>query len=98
MTLWGDPDDDMLSLQRKPRRTPGANIFVHLFESCNFYGHSWEYFGITGLKKCAVCHAMAIAQDVPLSRHCQMRSLSSVRHIRQKVSHYDKERTTTTKA
>ena len=56
MTLWGDPDDDMLSLQRKPRRTPGANIFVHLFESCNFYGHSWEYFGITGLKKCAVCH------------------------------------------
>lgn len=62
MTLWGesanagDPDIDQFSLQRKLRKTPGRNIFVHLFESCNFYGHSWEYFGITGLKKCTVCN------------------------------------------
>jgi len=62
MTLWGesanagDPDIDQFSLQRKLRKTPGRNIFVHLFENCNFYGHSWEYFGITGLKKCTVCN------------------------------------------
>ena len=55
MTLWGDPDDDNLLLQRKPRRTPGRNIFVHLFESCSVYGHSWEYFPLYGLKKCSVC-------------------------------------------
>jgi hypothetical protein len=56
MTLWGDPDIDQNMLQRKPRRTPGSNGFIHMLGSCNVYGHAWEHFGITGLKKCSVCH------------------------------------------
>jgi hypothetical protein len=57
MTLWGEPDDDMLLLQRKPRKTITVAASNHMNGSCTYYGHSWEYFGtLIGLKRCTVCH------------------------------------------
>jgi hypothetical protein len=56
MTLWGEEFED-LSLQRKPRKAPRSIVspFVHIDGLCFMQGHSWEYFGITGLKRCVVC-------------------------------------------
>ena len=55
MTLWGEHAD--LSLQRRPRKTPllNASTFTHIDGFRTIQGHSREYFGITGLKRCVVC-------------------------------------------
>src|SRR5215470_12375672 len=49
--LWGG--DDFIDLQRMPRRTPETTPYTSVH--CEIYGHTWEYFGITGLKRCSVC-------------------------------------------
>ncbi len=43
----------MVDLQRMPAPTPGTKSYTPVHCAC--YGHTWEYFGITGLKKCMVC-------------------------------------------
>ena len=53
--LWGEPEE-IIPIQRKARKTElTASIHIHLDGICNLQGHSWEYFGITGLKVCSVC-------------------------------------------
>jgi hypothetical protein len=54
MSLWGD-EIDQFSLQRKPRKTAIVETTVHSRVLCQYQGHSWEYFGLIGLKKCVVC-------------------------------------------
>lgn len=52
--LWGEE----LLLQHKPKRSVGETKPLRppsTAHDCLFYGHAWEYFGITGLKKCTVC-------------------------------------------
>src|SRR5260221_3001286 len=49
--LWGG--DECIDLQCVPRRTPEPTSYTPVH--CEIYGHTWEYFGITGLKKCTVC-------------------------------------------
>jgi hypothetical protein len=49
--LWGEYE--CIDLQRMPRRTPETMSYTPVH--CELYGHTWEYFGITGLKRCSVC-------------------------------------------
>jgi hypothetical protein len=48
--LWGE---EIIDLQRVPKPTPGTMFYTPVHCAC--YGHTWEYFGITGLKRCSVC-------------------------------------------
>ncbi len=53
--LWGELED-CIPLQRRPSKTSlSASTFIHIDGICTMQGHSWEYFGITGLKVCSVC-------------------------------------------
>jgi hypothetical protein len=49
--LWGEYE--CIDIQSIPRGTP--EIVSYTPVHCEFYGHTWEYFGITGLKRCTVC-------------------------------------------
>ena len=49
--LWGE--EECIDLERMPRKTPDTIVYTPIH--CTFYGHTWEYFGITGLKRCSVC-------------------------------------------
>ena len=51
--LWGEELDEF-DLQRMPQRTPETTVYTPVHCAC--YGHTWEYFGIIGLKRCTVCH------------------------------------------
>jgi|GEM_PF-1022210 len=56
--LWGE--QEIIPLQRKPQPALVGNqksehqTAAHL-STCVYYGHTWEYFGLIGLKKCTVC-------------------------------------------
>ena len=53
--LWGE-QEEIIPIQRVPRKSElTASTHSHLDGLCTMYGHSWEYFGITGLKVCCVC-------------------------------------------
>jgi hypothetical protein len=52
-------DEVEILMQRKPHKTPSSDTSTYtrfIRESCLVFGHTWEYFGITGLKRCTVCH------------------------------------------
>ena len=54
--LWGE--QEIIPLQHTQRKTNGSTPTAYIPatpNSCEFYGHTWEYFGITGLKQCTVC-------------------------------------------
>ena len=52
--LWGELED--IPIQRKPRKTPlSLSTVIRIEGLCTIQGHSWEYFGIIGLKRCVVC-------------------------------------------
>ena len=55
--LWGDEGE--ILIQRTPQKTNGRTQSAYhpvIANSCEFYGHTWEYFGLIGLKKCTVCN------------------------------------------
>ena len=49
--LWGEYE--CIDIQRMPGKTPETVFYTPVH--CEFYGTTWEYFGITGLKQCTVC-------------------------------------------
>jgi hypothetical protein len=56
--LWGE--EECIPLQRKPRSTMQAYQESEQqtgtpLSTCVYYGHTWEYYGFIGLKKCTVC-------------------------------------------
>jgi len=54
--LWGEEGE--ILIQRSPRKTNGSTPSAYhpvIAHSCEFYGHTWEYYGLVGLKQCTVC-------------------------------------------
>lgn len=56
--LWGELEE-FIPLQRKTRPTPPSEQEAHQtvdhLSTCVYFGHTWEYYGLIGLKKCIVC-------------------------------------------
>jgi len=50
--LWGE---ETYLLRRKPRRTPNVSDKLTPTD-CLIYGHTWQQAGMSGEKKCSICH------------------------------------------